>query len=217
MALDFAFQKLMEQRLTAIRSLPPDKLIAEKDRLGLSITDVKQGGFMRVNGQVKHVQQAGRYDEWNDKFTKKLSGDFACVEFRVLNIETGERENFEWEIDDGELSVSATIARLKFSDLTDDEGEGIDDDDLEQIEEEEDDIFYQGKKFECDSDECWSAKYYPQDSRTGEKVYMYEFEAKDGSMITIEEWVQGDEKYEYQIWLSEPINPDSIEVIATGG
>lgn len=217
MTLDFAFQKSMEKRLAAIRSLPPDKLIPEKDRLGLSITDVKQGGFMRVNGQVKHVQQAGRYDEWNDKFTKKLSGDFTCVELRVLNIETGERENFEWEIDDGELSVSATIARLKFSDLTDDEGEGIDDDDLEQIEEEEDDIFYQGKKFECDSDECWSAKYYPLGSRTGEKVYMYEFEAKDGSMITIEEWVQGDEKYEYQIWLSEPINPDSIEVISTGG
>ena len=48
---------------------------------------------------------------------------------------------------------------------------------------------------------------------------MYDFVSSDGTELTIEEWVidPGRDRYDYQLFLSKQIDPDSIEILTTGG
>jgi hypothetical protein len=127
-------------------------------------------------------------------------------------METGAVGHFEWEIDD-ELEVCITLDQIKFKRLTDEEGQPIDEDDLDQIVEDEDTIVYAGETFDYDDD--WAAVY----RRNGkeEKVYMYEFVNNRSSLfITIEEWQDGD-KEEYRIYISKPVNPLELLLISKGG
>jgi len=209
--MDFAYLKNVQERLDAIRALTRDARIPPADKFRYQIKDIQPGGFLRLTGDVCFVMQGGRYDEWNEAYTKKR--DYAAHEVRLLNMRTGRIALLEWDEEDRIVSACVSEKKLKWSELADEAGEAIDEDDLEEMDS-QDGIKYQGKTFWYDDD--WAAKYIQAGKRKGEKAWIYEFEADDGEMLTIEEWSGGERADDYEIWYCKPIDPDSIEIISTG-
>lgn len=203
-------QKSFDQRFSLIRTLAPDKVLSPEEQARLTIMDAGVGDCFTCLGNTYFIQEINKYQEANEKYTKLK--DYFVTELTCLNFETGAVGHFEWEIDD-ELEVTITLNQTKFNRLTDDEGQPIDADDLDQIVDDEDSIVYAGETFEYDDD--WAAVY----RRNGkeERVYMYEFVNDLSSMfLTIEEW-QDEDKEEYRIYLSKPVNPAEITLISRGG
>ena len=209
--LNPAFRMSLARQFDAIRQLSPENLILKRDRWKHNIKDVKETGFLSYEGKTYLVKEVGLYQEFDEKYIKASGRPW--FELRLFCIDTGEIVNIEWEEDD-EIKVSMTLKELKFSDLRDDEGKAIDEDDLDQIADEEDGIFFGGKKFEYKDD--YAAKYYRNGVMEGGDVYMYEFESLDGTCLTIEEWQSGG-KEEYKIYLSSQIDVNNIEILSLGG
>ena len=202
-------KKSFDQRFSLIRTLDPAKLLSDEDQTRLTIMDARKGDFFTCFDNTYYIQEINTYQETSENF-KKLK-DYYVTELTCLCLETGAVGHFEWEYDD-ELEVCITLDQIKFNRITDDEGQAIDEDDLDQIVEDEDTIVYAKETFHYDDD--WAAIY----RRNGkeEKVYMYEFENERSSLfITIEEW-QNEDKEEYHIYLSRPVNPGEITLVTKG-
>jgi hypothetical protein len=213
MGLDPASKRSYDERFSTVRQITASMLIPEQDQYKLTVKDLKRGGVFRFQGKTYVVLRIGWYNEADDQFNKKK---FITYELNCLCLENGEKRDIEWEEDDG-LQVSITSQRLSFRELTDDAGEAIDEDDLDQIVDDDDCIVFQGEKYWVDDD--WAALYYrTEDDDEPEKVYMYEFmnESKTKG-VTIEEWDSGSGKEEYQIYGSRPVNPDDFIILATKG
>ena len=203
-------QKSFEQRFSIIRTLASDNILSKEEQARLTIMDAGVGDFFTCFGSTYIIQEINKYQEASEDYSKLK--DYFVTELTCLCLETGAVGHFEWEIDD-ELEVCVTLEQIKFKRLTDEEGQPIDEDDLEQIVEDEDTIVYAGETFDYDDD--WAAVY----RRNGkeEKVYMYEFVNNRSSLfITIEEWQDGD-KEEYRIYISKPVNPLELVLISKGG
>ena len=210
--LDHVSSLALAKQFDAVRKLSPEKLIPEKERWKHTIKEVKQDGFIRYDGKTYSVMEVGKYQGFNEQFTRKTG--LPWFELKLFCIDTAEILNLEWEEDD-EIKASITLKSLRFSDLSDDEGNAVDEDDLDQIAQDKDVICLDGKKFNYNDD--YAAKYYRGVvKKGGEKVYSYEFESSDGNCLTIEEWQSGG-KEEYNIYLSRKIDANSIEVLASGG
>lgn len=208
--LDPATSKSFEERFDAIRSLNTKDIVSEKEKNTLTIMDIKENAFFLFNKKTYFVKQACPYREASEDFSKKL--EFTVTELNCLCLETGELVNFEWEYDD-ELEVSLSTQRLTFKGLTDEEGEAIDSDDLDQIVDDSDLIMFDKEKFWYEDD--WPALYICKGKE--EDVYMYEFENESHTkFITIEEWGPNKKKQEYQIFLSLPANPKDITILSRG-
>lgn len=207
--LDIATQKSFQERFGAIRTLTKDPLVSEKERAQLSIKDAGRHSFFEYLGNTYFVKELHQYEETSDDFKRKKG--YFINELTCLCLETGQSVNFEWEFDD-ELEVSMTLERLSFRSLKDDEGEPIDEDDLDQIADDKDVIVFNDEKFWYEDD--WASVYYRGDRE--EKVYMYEFENKSHTkFLSIEEW-SGSGKDEYQIYTSSPVDPNSISIVSKG-
>ncbi len=203
-------QKSFEQRFSIIRTLASDNILSKEEQARLTIMDAGVGDFFTCFGSTYIIQEINKYQEASEDYSKLK--DYFVTELTCLCLETGAVGHFEWEIDD-ELEVCVTLEQIKFKRLTDEEGQPIDEDDLDQIVEDEDTIVYAGETFDYDDD--WAAVY----RRNGkeEKVYMYEFVNNRSSLfITIEEWQDGD-KEEYRIYISKPVNPLELVLISKGG
>ena len=137
--------------------------------------------------------------------------DYFITELTCLCLETGIVSYFEWQVDD-ELEISVTLEHTRFKHIKDEEGNAVDEDDLDQIAEDRDAIVYSGQTFWYEDD--WAALY--QRNGREEKVYMYEFENEGGSLsLTIEEW-SGSGRDEYKIYLSKSVAPDQITIMSKG-
>jgi hypothetical protein len=203
-------QKSFDQRFSLIRTLAPDKVLSPEEQTRLTIMDAGVGDCFTCLGNTYFIQEINKYQETSGDYSKLK--DYFVTELTCLCLETGAVGHFEWEIDD-ELEVSVTLNQTKFNRLTDDEGQPIDEDDLDQIVEDEDSIVYAGETFEYDDD--WAAVYRRNDKE--ERVYMYEFVNDLSSMsLTIEEW-QDEDKEEYRIYLSKPVVPAELTLISRGG
>jgi hypothetical protein len=203
-------QKSFDQRFSLIRTLAPDKVLSPEEQTRLTIMDAGAGDCFTCLGHTYFIQEVNKYQEASGDYSKLK--DYFVTELTCLCLETGAVGHFEWEIDD-ELEVSITLNQAKFNRLTDDEGQPIDEDDLDQIVEDEDSIVYAGETFEYDDD--WAAVYRRNDKE--ERVYMYEFVNDLSSMsLTIEEW-QDEDKEEYRIYLSKPVDPAELTLISRGG
>jgi hypothetical protein len=203
-------QKSFDQRFSLIRTLAPDKVLSPEEQTRLTIMDAEAGDCFTCLGNTYFIQEINKYQETSGDYSKLK--DYFVTELTCLCLETGAVGHFEWEIDD-ELEVSVTLNQTKFNRLTDDEGQPIDEDDLDQIVEDEDSIVYAGETFEYDDD--WAAVYRRNDKE--ERVYMYEFVNDLSSMsLTIEEW-QDEDKEEYRIYLSKPVVPAELTLISRGG
>ncbi|WP_320041937.1 DUF4178 domain-containing protein [uncultured Desulfobacter sp.] len=203
-------QKSFDQRFSLIRTLAPDKVLSPEEQTRLTIMDAEVGDCFTCLSSTYFIQEINKYQEANEKYTKLK--DYFVTELTCLCLETGTVGHFEWEIDD-ELEVCITLNQIKFKQLTDDEGQPVDEDDLDQIVDDEDCVVYAGDTFEYDDD--WAAVY----RRNGkeERVYMYEFVNDHSSMfLTIEEW-QDEDKEEYRIYISKPVDPAELTLICRGG
>lgn len=208
--LDIATQKSFQERLSTIRTLKKEDLVSGQERASLSIKDAGVHSFFDYLDCTYFVKDLNKYEETSDDFKTKKG--YFIYELTCLCLETGQVFYFEWEFDD-ELEVSMTLDRLSFRNLTDDAGEPIDEDDLDQIAEDKDVVVIDGEKFWYEDD--WASVYSRETKE--ENVYMYEFENESHTkFLTIEEW-SGSGKDEYQIYTSSPVDPKSITLISKGG
>ncbi len=202
-------QKSFDQRFSLIRTMAPDKVLSQEEQTRLTIMDAGVGDCFTCFGSSYVIQEISTYQEASEDYSTLK--DYFVTELTCLCLETGALGHFEWEIDD-ELAVCITLDQTKFKWLTDDEGQPIDEDDLDQIVDDEDCIVYAGETFNYDDD--WAAVY----RRNGkeEHVYMYEFVNNRSSLfITIEEWQDG-EKEEYRIYISKFVNPAELTLVTRG-
>ncbi len=207
--MDFAYLKGVQQRLDAIRTLTRASRVPFGDRFKYAIKDVQSGGFVRLHDDVCQVMVSGRYDEWDENYKKKK--EYASHELRLLNMRTGQTVLMEWDEEDQTISACTSIQKLKWAELADEAGEVVDEDDLEEMGS-GDGLKYIGKTFWYEDD--WAAKYTQSGKSKSEKAWVYEFEADDGEMITIEEWGGGEKPDDYEIWYCRSIDPDTVEVLA---
>jgi len=206
--LDFAFQKGFEERLRLIRGIEPGQVLDREIRMRRSVRDLTEGVQFRLNDRVYHVISLGTCQEYDEAYARPL--DYVCTEFRCLDLISGATAYFEWEEDDA-LLVYASERKLSFTDLADDAGKAVDEDDLEQIVDEEDSLFLDGRQFHYDDD--WAAMYTRSGRQAGEKAYVYEFEADDGACLTIEEWNEGKKSSDYELWLCRKVDADAFEIL----
>ncbi|MCK5312628.1 MAG: DUF4178 domain-containing protein, partial [Desulfobacteraceae bacterium] len=164
--LDPATSKSFEERFDAIRSLNQKNIVSEKEKNTLTIMDIKANAVFVFNNKTYFVKQVCPYQEASEDFSKKL--DCIVTELNCLCLETGDNVNFEWEYDD-ELEVTFTTERLTFKRLTDEEGEAVDADDLDQIVDDSDLVMLGNEKFWYEDD--WPALYICKNKE--ENVYMY--------------------------------------------
>lgn len=208
--LDAATQKSFQERFSAIRTLDAKNLVPDAEQASLSIRDIGKSGFFTYFGNTYCVRDLATYEETSEDFKKRKG--YIITELTCLCLETGQTVNFEWEYDD-ELEVSQTLERLHFRNLKDDAGQGIDEDDLDQIVDDNDVIVLNGENFWYEDD--WAALY--QRGSKEEKVYMYEFENESHSkFLTVEEWDSGSGKESYQIYTSLPVEPMNVTIISKG-
>lgn len=207
--INTADKKSFDQRFSLVRTLDQAHLVSHEEQVELTIMDAEQGSFFTCFGDTYYVKEKNHYQEMSEDFTTLL--DYTVTELTCLCLETGHTGHFEWEYDD-ELEVSITLSQTSFKRLKDEEGQAIDEDDLEQIVDDEDTIVYAGEKFFYEDD--WAAVYRRGDKE--EQVFMYEFENEAGSMaITIEEW-QGNGRDNYKIYVSKPLVPGEITIMSKG-
>ncbi|OQY52444.1 MAG: DUF4178 domain-containing protein [Desulfobacteraceae bacterium 4572_89] len=207
--IDTAIKKSFDQRFSIIRTLEKSQLILESDQAELTLMDAGKGSFFTYFSNTYYIQEKNRYQEMSEDF--KTRQDFFITEFTCLCLETGQIVYFEWEFDD-ELKISMTLEQTSFRHIKDEEGQSVDEDDLDQIAEDKDVIVHEGEKFWYEDD--WAALYQREGKE--EKVYMYEFENENSTLfLTIEEW-SGSGRDEYRIYRSKPVNPGQITIICKG-
>ena len=202
---------VFRERIDRIRQVAPSGVMKEMERHRYTIKDVGVGGVINVGLVTYLVTGKSSYIETNDDFSKE-KGD-PWHELTLVRLDSGETCYIEWEEDD-ELVIYFTQKRLKFRDLRDDEGVGIDEDDLDQIVNDGDSVFYEGVEYAYDDD--YAARYtrggQGRDTK-GDKVYFYEFCAENGDAVTVEEWKDGKD-YSYELFASYKVA--RIAVIALG-
>ncbi len=206
-------RKTLANRKTAIRGLTP---LPQEQRHQFNISDVKASAYIQFNQKIYSVEGLSRYQEYNWKLTKAKK--YESWELDLFCLNNGERINIEWEKDD-KIDVSITLNKIKLSALQNEDNSDIKSKDLEHIVENENSLFLNGKEFAYDDD--WAAQYYRDNGTDGINVRFYEFIASDETCLTIEEWMDGSPKdpdtdFDYEVFLSQPLDPDSIEVLAKG-
>jgi hypothetical protein len=205
--INTADKKSFDKRFALIRKLDKPMLTNQQEQLDLTIMDAGVGTFFTCFSDTYYVTQVSQYQETTDDF--KTPKDFFVTELACLCLETGHTGHFEWEYDDT-LEVSITLDQTSFKRITDEEGQAVDQDDLDQIVDDEDTIVYAGEKFFYDDD--WAA-LYKKPSGKSEAVYMYEFKNDSSTLsITIEEWT-GSAKDEYRIYIAKSVRPDEITIL----
>jgi hypothetical protein len=215
--LDTAYKRGLKLRFEAIRKLNSDQLIPADQRHNHTIMDVKEVGFIMHDNKTFLVQEVSAYKETDAGFKNK-TGD-VTTEFKMFCIETGETVNIEWYDDGDGLEISLSTEQIKLSKLTDDEGDKIDPTDpeynLQTIAKAQDDVIFSGKTFEFE--DHYSSIYCRGGKKEGERVRFYEFEASDGTELTIEEWLDKTDGIEHQVHLSMAVDPMDVEILALGG
>jgi len=207
-------EKQLQKQFAHIRTIDPATIITPQERFKHTIKDIKSGGVFRLHNETYIVLEIGTYTETDEKYQKAL--DWKGHELKVFCLETGISHNLEWEEDD-DINVSLTLSEVRFSKLQYDDGESIkpDSDDLDEIVDKGWEIKLQGEHFYYKDD--YAAWYVREGTDKREKVYFYDFEADDGRELTIEAWILENEKEEFQVFISQEIHPDDIEVISSKG
>ena len=199
----------LDQQFDAVRAMPEP--LAARERYKHGIEDLGVGSFFRIGGELRHVVSISEYREKSSKWH----------ELGVFGVETGETTYVEWEKDD-EVEISLSGPELSLSDI------GVTSDEVEEMSErDEGTISYDGRKYHYDDD--YGATYHRAKDGPGkgkgrkkggeaEKVYFYDFETKDEKWcLTVEEWGDKSEGYEYSVFVSEYYEPDAVEVLVVAG
>lgn len=203
----------LDQRLKAIRGLTPSVANAAKP---LSITEVKAGGYLDIEGNTYLVKQLHRYLDvkWNN-FAKRKK-DYWVTELQLFNLLSAEDTFLEWEYDD-EVEISLTLSQVKLRDILFN-GAAITRKNIEDIaEEEQGTVVCRGVKYHYSDDETWAALFYREDSQAAEKVRMYEFSSNNDQYLTIELWENEDDKPEREAFISKDLALNTLKVLQISG
>lgn len=207
--IDTAIKRSFDERFKIVRQLKKKDLVDPGEALSRTLMDAGKGAFFTFEGHTYFIKDKARYEEASENFENRL--DYFVTELTCLDLDTGNLVYIEWEYDD-ELEIALTLERTSFRHLTDDRGEAVDQDDLDQIAQDKDVILFKGEKFWYEDD--WAAFF--QRAGKEERVFLYEFENEAGSrFLTIEEW-QGSGKEEYRIYTSKPVEPGKFALITKG-
>ena len=185
----------LDRQFDAIRAMPDP--IPARERYRHTIEDVVVGAYLRVGREIHRIESANLYREKGSQWT----------ELELLGLESGETVWVEWEKDD-EVEVSVSGRELSLSDL------GVSSDQVEEMSEAESGrISFEGKSFHYDDD--YGAQFHRDGGDASEPVYFYDFETPDERFcLSVEEWGSAADGYEYVAFVSEYIEPDTIEIVA---
>ncbi len=211
----------IDRQFDAVREMR--NAIPARERYRHGIEGLSVGAYIRVGGQLQQVVSMSHYEGKQDRW----------YELELFGLETGARTTIEWEKDD-EVEISLNGPELSLADL------GVTADEVEEMSDAEaGSISHAGRTYHYDDD--YGATYHRDSAAAGsgasaatetatgvgaaaragaaagEKVYFYDFETSDERYcLTIEEW--GDERqgYEYAAFVSEYLEPDAIEVVSLG-
>ncbi len=203
------FRRRLDEQFDAVRRMPPPLPPDERHRHVVS--DVAEGGYLRFEGHTYLAREVSRYAGL-DGSTGRESWEW--FELKLFRLEDSETIYMEWEEDD-ELEIYLATDKLAFRDLEDDEGEPIDETDLDRIVAGSRVIVCDGTAFDYRND--YPARFY----RGGKKgrpqdAYFYDFATPGGERLTVEEWTTGGRE-SYEIYLSRELSPRAVEVLSTGG
>lgn len=188
----------LDRQFDAIRAMPEP--IASRERYRHGIEEVGTGDYLRVSGELHRVELVSEYREKSSRWH----------ELELFGLESGTPCYVEWEKDD-EIEVSVNGPELSLGDI------GVTADQIEEMSDEETgSISYDGRTYHYDDD--YGAVYLRGGSSgdgTEEKVYFYDFETRDERYcLAVEEWGDASTGYEYVAFVSEYVEPETIEVVA---
>lgn len=206
-----------QKRMTAKRELSP---LQPNERVNLDVTNLKVGGYLNLRKENWKVIRIGSYLEvrWSD-FSKRKKMEIT-YELTLFSLKTGSVHYLEYYVDD-EVEVTFTDAEIKYKDITFN-GKPLKFHTLMEIsDEEEGTLYFNGKAFHYSEDETLAAQYF-KDFENGNEpdfVRLYEFEAKDGTYLTVECWFaeQDEDKCEIKAYLSSDVDNSEIEILQVGG
>jgi hypothetical protein len=187
----------LDLQFDAVRAMPEP--IASTERYRHGIEQVGNGAYIRLKGRVYRVQEVSEYREKRSRW----------YGLELFGIGNGEVRYLEWEKDDKvEVSFSDPPHSLRDIGKTSDEIEAM-------SEEERGRIDFGGHSYYYDDD--YGATYHRGGREDSEKLYLYEFETEDGRYgLTVEEWGDDGDGFEYEVYTSESIDPDEIEILVVG-
>jgi hypothetical protein len=185
----------LDRQFDAIRAMPEP--IPPRERYRHGIEDVAEGAYLRVGDECHRVEAISEYREKKSRWH----------ELELFGLRSGTSSYLEWEKDD-EIEVSINGPEISLETL------GVSADKVEEMsDEEEGSISFDGRTYHYDDD--YGATYHRTDGSEPEKVYFYDFETKDERFcLTVEEWGDKSEGYEYSAFVSEYAGPDAIEIVA---
>lgn len=188
----------IEKQFDAIRAMPTP--IPPHERHRHTIENVQAGGYVRVRGGLYRVVEVSHYQQKKERW----------FELELFGLEDGETLYVEWERDD-EVEISINEPKFKLREL------GVSADEIEAMsDEEEGELSIGGRTFHYDDD--YKATFHRGGASDGEKVYCYDFETRDERhCLTVEEWGDESDGYEYEVYVSEYADVDAVEVLVTGG
>lgn len=170
-------------------------LLPKEERSKLNIKNIKEGSFVKLNGNLCLVKAIFTYSAGNEKW----------YEYELFAINSGKTIYIEYEEDD-RIEMYLTIDSFNMRDLP------VSSDDIEDMADEEDGSFnFKGTTFFYEDD--YKATF--SRNNESEKVYLYEFSnEKEDTFLTIEEWGSEKDGYEYKAHLSVYLNENNLEIIS---
>lgn len=213
-----ALMTAFRSRIDRIRRIDSDRALPVRERHRYTIKDLNKGGVVQLGDRLYLVEDVSSYTDTDENFRATDSG---WSELKLVDLASGEVVWLEWEEDD-EILISRTIRALSFSELSDDCGDSIDEDDL-------DDLADSGESILATASDIGTARTFVyfddyaalynrgvsgRETR-GDKVYFYEFTSGDLT-ITIEEWLDGKNSYSYELFLSRSVAAGELTIIALG-
>lgn len=213
-----ALMTAFRSRIDRIRRIDSEHALPVRERHRYTIKDLKKGGVVQLGNHLYLVEDVSSYTDTDDNFRATDSG---WSELKLVDLASGEVVWLEWEEDD-EILISRTIRALSFSELSDDCGDPIDEDDLDELAEREESILATATDIGLEVEFVYNDDYAALYNRgvsgretRGSKVYFYEFTSNDLT-ITIEEWLDGKNSYSYELFLSRAIAAHELTIIALG-
>lgn len=205
-----ALLRRIDEQFAAIRAMPTVRVPASEQHR-MTLASVTIGSYVCFQESTWRVTAKDRYVEWNERMDREIVGE-EWFELTLFSLNDGSTVQLEWSEDDA-IEACVTVRQLTFRDCFDETGEGIDEDDLDTIADDEDSVFCGGREYEYADD--YPAAFHRAGKSGAELAYFYEFTTEDGMILTIEEWRAGGHE-RYALWLSRAIDPRSVTILSIG-
>jgi len=190
-----------------IRELSPDQRFPGESS---DLRDVREGSFLETGDDTFRVLRLFVYLDVKWRGFALRKSNYWVTELELLSLTTGEKHYIEFEFDD-ELEVFETVSRVSLNEVLY-RGDKVTHQDLEFIADEESgELVVNGKRFHYSEDDTWAARFFndkPESVKEsdGYPVRFYEFQADDGTALTVEAWQEEpDEKPEREAFLSKKV------------